>query len=372
MKKLFIVDGPMRPAKNELVRYLSKLEKNLSGGSDFPNVCLARKYSTKDGGKDQDYVQNNDLAKTIDSDKAQWISYFYDNHTYGLKKECLDELIGQHENVFLLVRSTELVSELKQKYSTHILPVKVVTVYVYSDKKTIEDLYNNVPESERPDPEVTLEQRQERLENADNDYENAMAIHDKYDETIIYNKKDGRGSASLAVKINALISKYKNTIKPYSIFFIHSFSNEVNNAKTLYEQLEKAVKEAFGIDCSSVCISLINGKGSYKIGDTIWEALETNDYIICDITPDRRLGCEASIGTSPNIWIELGYALCVMRSRKIRIGQRLIVTCKNNDNIPIKIPTDISDLNIVYYKDYDEFPQKIADHLKELNAKGTV
>ncbi|MDR0307300.1 MAG: hypothetical protein LBI42_10760 [Chitinispirillales bacterium] len=362
MKKLFIVDGAMRPAKNELVRHLTKLEKNLSGGH-FSNVCLARKYSTKDGGIDQDYEQKENLETIIDNDKRQYISYTYENSTYGLEKKYLDDLIERHENVFLLIGSTELVFELKQKYSKHNFPVKVVTVYVYSDKKTIEDSYKC---QESNQPSVPLPERQKRLEKADNDYENAMAMLDQYDETIIYNKKDGCGSGSLAIKINALIAKYRNTIKPYSIFLIHSFCNEVNNAGEIYRQLQKAAEGAFGDECSTVCTSLINGKGSYKIGDTIWDALETNDYIICDITPDRRLGCDASIGTSPNIWIELGYALCVMRSRNIKIGQRLIITCKTNESVKIKKPTDINDLNIVYYKDYDEFSIKIAEHLKKL------
>ena len=267
MKKLFIIDGAMRPAKNELVRHLKRLERNLPGGC-FSSICLARKSSTKPKGDDQDYKHCKDLDAQIKGNEEKWISYKYENNTYGLEKAYLDELIKKHENVFLIARNTELVFELKNYYSSHTSPpVKVVTVYIYSDKKAIEDSYKE----SKSETDISFEERKKRLLRADIDFENAMALCENYDETIIYTKKDGSGSASLAVKINTLVYKYKNTIEPYSIFFIQSFNNAINSAEEIYECLQKAAKDAFVKDYPSDCVSLIKGKGSYKIGETIWE-----------------------------------------------------------------------------------------------------
>ena len=123
--------------------------------------------------------------------------------------------------------------------------------------------------------------------------------------------------------------------------------------------LLQAAQSAFGM--SEVdCKSLINGKGSYKIGDTVWEMIEKNDYIVCDITPPS--GKE---DVSPNVWLELGYALSIMKKRNIKVGQKLLIT-KEGDNVG-NLPTDIRDFNIITYSSNDDFKEKLIDQLKGLS-----
>jgi hypothetical protein len=366
MKKLFIIDGAMRPAKNELVRHLTKLEKNLVGGKGS-SVCLARKLCTKDGGEDQDYTQEENLVNIIAEDEEKWIAYTYEGNTYALKKEKLDDLIKKHDNTFLIARNTDLVFDLKNNYERHTIPVKVVVVYIYSDKKAIDDYYNK-------ERELTLEERKKRLANSDADYENAMASSESYDETMIYTKKDESGIASLAMKINSLIKKYKNIIEPFSIFFIQSFNNEENNAVNMYENLQKAAKKAFGDEYRDDCIGLIEGRGSYKISEAIWEMIDRSDFIVCDITPDRCQNCatpevadKSNLSVSPNIWIELGYTLCVMKTRNVKTGKKLIVTCKQEESSEkLSLPTDISDINVITYKNNKDFVRQVSTHLTDL------
>jgi hypothetical protein len=368
-EKLFIIDGAMRPAKNELVRHLTKLEKNLTGGQ-VSTVCLAKKICTKDGGDDQDYTYVSDLNDLISKNEKEWISYTYEGNTYALKKAKLDDIIKEHDITFLIARNTEFVFELKNKYERHTIPVKVITVYIYSDKKAIEASYNK----EKKEGEPPLGERKKRLARSDIDYENAMALSENYDETLIYTRKDERGSASLAVKINSLINKYKNIIEPYSIFFIQSFNNEENNAVNMYESLQKAAEKAFGDENRDDCIGLIKGRGSYKIGETIWEMIDRSDFIVCDITPDRCKDCEipkiadrSNLRVSPNIWLELGYTLFVMKSRNIKIGKKLIVTCKQEDNNEkLSLPTDICDINVITYKNNEDFAEQVSTPLKGL------
>lgn len=363
MKKLFIIDGAMRPAKNELVKHLLSLERNLAGGG-YSKIGLVKKLCTKDGGAQQDYVQDAGLKNKISGHESEWISYEYGTDDkkdiYGVKKEDLERCILNHECTFLIIRNTELVFELKEKYSHFSTPVKVITVYIYSDKKEIADSYNK---TDGVNPAVPYEERKNKLLRADADYENAMALRDKYDETIIYSKQNGTGSASLAVKINSLIKKYENAIEPYSVFFIHPYHKGSGRAEELYECLKSSVKRAFN-HSETDCISLINAKGSYKIGDTVWKKIETSDYIICDISSDCK--CKKRRCVSANIWLELGYALCIMHKRNILIGNNLIITCQRDNWNGNNLPTDICDINIVYYKDLDDFKSKLYEHLIEL------
>jgi hypothetical protein len=259
---------------------------------------------------------------------------------------------------------------MKKKYEHHTIPVKVITVYIYSDKKAIEDYYDTGIKQGG----ITLEERNNRLERSDIDYENAMALSDNYDETLIYTKKDERGSASLAVKINALIYKYKNIIEPFSIFFIQSFNNEDNNATNMYNSLQEAAKIAFGNEYRDECISLIKGRGSYKIDETVWEIIDRSDFIVCDITPDRCINCvnpevidRSNLRVSPNIWLELGYTLCEMMTRNVKIGEKLLITYKKTEgNKILSLPTDISDLNVITYEDNEDFIQQVKTHLEDL------
>lgn len=356
MKKLFIIDGAMRPAKNELVEYIKKLERNRVGDVKS-SACIVPKFCDSNGPEhyeeDQDYIKDVNLASAISDDEKQWITYSYSGRLYGIKKTVLDCCINEHENVFLIVRNTELVFELKEKYSRYHIPLKVVTVYIYSDKEAISNEY-------KEQDGIDLNERKKRLDKADRDYENAMAVDENYDETIIYTHKDGRGSASLAVKIKALISKYKNVIEPSSMFFIHSYKDPIV-AREKYETLVQAAQEAFNKE-KVECISLINGKGSYKIGDTVWEMIEKNDYIICDIT-----SFDHKKGVSPNIWLELGYALCIMKKRNIKVGKKLIIV-KQGDGIE-SLPADIRDFNIIMYNSNEDFKVKLIDQLKDLSQR---
>lgn len=347
MKKLFLIDGAMRPAKNELVKCLEEFESVLSGDKESSYV-LARKVSTKVDEVDQDYIHQENLREDVSNSKKEYISYEYENNLYAIKKSDLDDYIFNHENTFLIVRSTLLISELKEKYTNNDkLFVKVISVYIYSDKKTIESYYNN----SKDDSGITLKERQKRLKKADEDFENAIAGNEIYDEIIIYSKENGTGNSSLSNKIKSLVNKYNSSFEPYSFFFIHSYKDK--NAKKLYNALKKVTEERFK-NSNINSLSLINGKWSYAIDLTVFEHIEKSDIIICDIT-------KANI--SPNVWLELGYAFSVIRSRKIKIGARLIIIAKEKDFKKIRKASDISNYNVIFYKDINDFISKIDNHI---------
>ena len=210
----------------------------------------------------------------------------------AIEREKLDKSLDEHENTFLIVRSTELIAELKKKYEVR--GYKVIPVYIYSDKKTIAEAYATKyqdVDSAMSDASVSLPDRTERLQKADSDYENAMAeASNIYDEVLIYSEKDAVGSASMRTKLYGLIKKYNDVLETNSIFVIHSYRN-INDANSLFETIKSSAEEYLG-QPKPMVDSLLYGTGSYLISETVYEAIEKSDFIICDISSDRCNDCK--------------------------------------------------------------------------------
>lgn len=374
MKKLFLIDGAMRPAKTEIVKYLEELSNNHHGGEPSKNFLL-HKFSTREKGSNEftDFETDKELVEKIKQDcadkKFSWISYQYAKHTYAIEKEKLDKSLDEHENTFLIIRSTELIAELKKKYEVR--GYKVIPVYIYSDKKTIAEAYAikyQDVDSAMSDAFVSLPDRTERLQKADSDYENAMAeASNIYDEVLIYSEKDAVGSASMRTKLYGLIKKYNDVLETNSIFVIHSYRN-INDANSLFETIKSSAEEYLG-QPKPMVDSLLYGTGSYLISETVYEAIEKSDFIICDISSDRCNDCKKpealTQGVSANIWIELGYALATLRNRRVLTANRLALIRKINSSgtetiaNELRLPADVQGYNVMQYQDENELKGKL-------------
>lgn len=369
----------MRPAKTEIVKYLEELSNNHHGGEPSKNFLL-HKYSTreKEDNEFTDFETDKELVEKINSDceekKFSYISYQYAKHTYAVEKEKLENSLEEHENTFIIIRSTELIAELKKKYE--VLGYKVIPVYIYSDKKTINEAYDtkNQNTSVVSDTSVTLSDRTERLQKADSDYENAMAeASNIYDEVLIYSEKDAVGSASIRTKLYGLIKKYNDILETNSIFVIHSYKN-INEANSLFETIKNSAKQYLG-QPKPMVDSLLYGTGSYLISETVYEAIEKSDYLICDISQDRCNDCERTDsltqGVSANIWIELGYALATLRNRRVLTANRLALIRKINSNDQktvdkeLKLPADVQGYNIMQYNDWSDLTNKLKSFFEK-------
>lgn len=115
--------------------------------------------------------------------------------------------------------------------------------------------------------------------------------------------------------------------------------------------------------------SLLYGTGSYLISETVYEAIEKSDFIICDISSDRCNDCKKpealTQGVSANIWIELGYALATLRNRRVLTANRLALIRKINSSgtetiaNELRLPADVQGYNVMQYQDENELKGKL-------------
>lgn len=79
-------------------------------------------------------------------------------------------------------------------------------------------------------------------------------------------------------------------------------------------------------------------------------------------------------GISPNVLMELGYAISRIRQRGIPVEKRLIITervCGGDLRKRTQIPVDLggTSLNVIYYESFKELAQQIDNYLKNMFAK---
>ncbi|MDE7209721.1 MAG: hypothetical protein K2O31_07550, partial [Clostridia bacterium] len=186
---------------------------------------------------------------------------------------------------------------------------------------------------------------------------------------VVINDFDETESGSLFTQITDI---YDEEIKAYnfkssSIFVIQSYKN-TDIAKGNLKMIKLASEKIFGTD-KFVFQANERQDGSYEIPKHVWNSIDSCDCIICDITPDRFYQCNGKNfqGVSENVWLELGYAISKIRSRKLDLGKRLIVI-GNEDFIGnnFVLPTDLREINIYPYKGQSSLYEKIHEILSKM------
>ena len=207
MKKLFLIDGASGPTKNALVSILKDEYRTTS----TKKVYLIEKESTR-GYKKNENKSIQDVKEKPVSDAyleekvaaGLWYKYEYNGQKYGIDISDLEKKLVEFDNVFLIIRSKVLISDLKEKYEGPNkigVKVNVVPVFIYSDKKDLEAELRS-----QGDTDKEIDERFRKLSLSYNDY-----LFDRdniYEENIIY-----RGDRDqLKIIIDNLIGKYKDDL----------------------------------------------------------------------------------------------------------------------------------------------------------------
>ena len=112
MKNLYLIDGASGTGKSDLVHYVT----------DFKNdVKLVQKYTTR---AERDYekklgwkldleIQSHGEFTQHDLD----YTYYYGGERYGFYNKDLIEALHNYSNVFLIVRSAEIIRQIQQDFN---------------------------------------------------------------------------------------------------------------------------------------------------------------------------------------------------------------------------------------------------------------
>lgn len=189
MKNLFIIDGAAGTGKSDLLKYITR---------EKPEIGVLKKITTREKRTEEEV---EDYILDLDFDKAKFnnlcsvpnfYKYGYGDNRYGFLKSDLEEALSLHDNVFIIIRNNDLVKKIRSDFPK----VRVISVYIYSDKEETEKRLRKLGYDESK-----IKFRLERNDIAWNDY----VKHSKdYDEVLVNNSD----TVYYETLINQLIDKY--------------------------------------------------------------------------------------------------------------------------------------------------------------------
>lgn len=346
MKKLFILDGAIRPSKSAIIKYITEdLESNRISGIFKGRII--RKITTKqpsmDSNKylDYSYKTISDFEREIsENDGRDWITYGYAKRDYAIKKSTISDVLARSENAFVIARNIEAIKSIKHFCEDCISKelkeyIKVVVVYVYTEQKTI-------IECKELDAPTQMKHINESLK----DFHRSVGSQDNiYNDIIVYTGDDD----FLKQQLENLLRKYGGVsdVVPRKCFFIHSYKDKQKADR--HVSVLKGLEKDTGLNF----VSLFNSYGAYVISDEVFENIHKSEYFICDITPDR--GIKNKLTASPNIWLELGYAISFIKLQKKELKDKLLLIC--DQKMAKKVTPSYTDTfidlpsNITYYSE---------------------
>ena len=184
MKNLFLINGPTYYGKTYLIDYISYFKKN---------CFFVRRYTTRNlrnNEKTLDLIHNTSLQEF---DNFEYVYNYSDNY-YGFKKKNIDDAIQKNNNVFIIVRSDDLINQLKRDYSY----LNVVSLFIYTDKERIK--YRS--------QEYTSEEISYRLKRSEIAYRSYLKNPNLYNEVLI----DSGSREDFERIIDELLKKYISDI----------------------------------------------------------------------------------------------------------------------------------------------------------------
>ncbi len=130
MKFLFLIDGAAGTGKTDMVSYIAK-QYQPSG-----TATVVRKFTTRDhrpeeikhGAKlDLEFVTEHEFTARFNG--SHCYVYEYGGERYAFEKEAVDSALRQFNCTFIIVRSLDVIQQLRRDYSR----VRTVAVFVHSD-----------------------------------------------------------------------------------------------------------------------------------------------------------------------------------------------------------------------------------------------
>ena len=132
MPNLFLIDGVPGSGKSELISHCSKEWKSI----------FIKKYTTKtvdtDGLKRGDliYVSHDEFDKLMTNDNFIYSYPKYSSVKYMISKSELDAALRTYDNVFVIVRSSKTIKNIKETYEKYV-NINIVSVFVYCDNEKL-------------------------------------------------------------------------------------------------------------------------------------------------------------------------------------------------------------------------------------------
>lgn len=130
IKKLFLIDGLAGTGKNDLIDFIEQKHHSTS--------TVVYKYTTRthrnpEEAKKTDlmFVSREDFESRCDE---EFYHYSYADGWYGFSKKDVADALNKFENVFVIIRSRDIIAKLTYDFSRLAL---VIPIFIYTDRSLI-------------------------------------------------------------------------------------------------------------------------------------------------------------------------------------------------------------------------------------------
>ena len=276
MKNLFLVDGASGTGKSDLVQWI---DANNAG-----DVAIVRKATTRA----QRDAERSDPALMLDLeflsqeefDSRRFdYTYKYAGRDYGFHAHTLTEMLLRKDNVFVIVRSTDLIRRLAADYRL----ANVVPLFIYTDRTELEE---RLRMSGSDDAAFAF--RQERSKIALRDY---FTKPEFYRDVIINNARIDVFHST----VDRIVSKYASqpSIDPFLVSVMMSFNPGNNRLDDSYDAIQRSLGQ---VSPRYRCERVDKAPGSPKIAEQFRRLIAHSGLVIVDLTENKT-----------NVYYELGF-----------------------------------------------------------------
>ena len=276
MKNLFLVDGASGTGKSDLVQWI-----DANNAGDVAIIKKATTRAQRDAERldpatmlDLDFVSR----ENFDAERFEY-KYKYAGYDYGFHSHALTEALLEKDNVFVIVRSTDLIRRLEHDYRL----ANVIPLFIYTDRTELED---RLRRSGSDDAAIRF--RQQRSTYALRDY---FSRPEFYRDVIINNARIDVFHST----VERIVSKYAShtSIDPFLVSVMMSFSPGNNRLDDTYDAIERtlaSVSQRFHTE------RVDKAPGSPKIAEQFRRLISRSGLVIVDLTENKT-----------NVYYELGF-----------------------------------------------------------------
>lgn len=296
MPNLYLIDGAAGSGKSDFLRYCSDENKI---------DCYLVKYTTKE--KDADGVGRKDLVYLTDAEynaikEETDYEYRYPSTSttkYLIKRKQLDELLKVHNDVFVIVRSSQVIKKIKEDYKRYI-NINILSIFIYCDNeklstRTREQIIKKNTELSEDAIKEKIRIRLDRNKECIDSYINSLSKNDIIYDYVILNDVSHEQYYQCIDNIRAAHKNFDDKFKQPTAFVIMPMPNNRESAHFF------KVKEAIYRGAKEVgYVALRQDDNKYTqetILANIKKSIEDATICIADLTNSR-----------PNCYFETGLA----------------------------------------------------------------
>lgn len=315
MARLIIVAGASGAGKSFLLEQLQRLEEGIKPIKKL-TTRPPRENETSDSSLDLMFNCTDAQIRRCD------YSYNYCEHNYGIKKADIDRVLLSGLSPIVIVARCSAIAQIKEDYkSALVLYVQNVLSGVDLQKVLIK----------RGDT-IGVDERIRRQRASLHEY--VSNIDKKLFDYVLINDFTDVLMEQVQYVLN---NERKKDVDNNYVFVIMSFQTEYDEIYKAYQNASKIVHRKGIIQVQRVD----DNRGGYVITEKIASSIERAGLILCDVSK-----------TSPNVYLELGYALQAKKD--------MIITAQTGT----KLPFDIRNYRTVFYNTAMDLQEKMVFELK--------